>query len=42
LGATCTIVEGAGHGLTEEVPSRVEDAVRELAAAVGRGSSNRT
>lgn len=35
LGAGCTIVDGAGHGLTEEEPARVAGMVRELAATAG-------
>ena len=34
LGASFTIVDGAGHGLTEEAPARIATLLRELAAGV--------
>lgn len=36
LGAACTIVGGAGHGITEEEPALVAEMVRELAATVDK------
>lgn len=32
LGAPCTVVPGAGHGITEEEPGRVAEILREMAA----------
>ena len=43
LGAACTVLEGVGHGLTEEAPDRVEAILRDMSAgAPGRTSHGET
>ena len=41
LDAPCTVVEGAGHGLTEEAPERVAAALRELGREVSASNQER-
>lgn len=35
LGASCEVVPGAGHGLTEEQPDRIEEVLRDIEASAG-------